>query len=399
VKRPTLRARLWAVPRAGVSLTRNSPGAMEWWSNGVMKGLIQVEAKALAFSNTPILQHANGSHAERLRFMGKIRVLSLLSLFLLGSHLSFALDMGHHKQGDRVPSLAIRTIDGDQISLDEHKGKIIVLAFWKQEDDKSSKMLTDLSRLSQEFQGKTVSFLAINGDKASDKQIREMVLANKLTCLFASDPNLGAYSALGILVLPTTLIVGPEGKLEFVEDLYSRNFYAHTKAYIRFLLGEITQDELKAELEPTKFAEVSPARIKAERYVNMALVLLDIKERAKAREALKKAVEADPSFLEPHLRMAGLCLEDKEVSEAGSELEQALELNPSPKEGKLLEGLTYAGRGDDGLAVAVLQELVENNPQPPPEAYYQIGKIYEKQNKTSEALAAYQSALELLLAK
>jgi hypothetical protein len=26
---------------------------MEWWSNGVMQGLIQVEIRALAFANTP----------------------------------------------------------------------------------------------------------------------------------------------------------------------------------------------------------------------------------------------------------------------------------------------------------------------------------------------------------
>jgi tetratricopeptide (TPR) repeat protein len=298
-----------------------------------------------------------------------------------------------------VPNFAIRTIDGKKISLDEQKGKIIVLAFWKQDDDKSSKMLTDLSRISQEFQDKDVTFLAINGDKASDKQIREMALARKLSCFFASDPDLVTYSTLGILVLPTTLIIGPDGKLAFVEDLYSRNFYSQTKANVRFLLGEITQDQLNAELDPGKSVQVSPARIKAERYVNMALVLLDIKEKAKAREALKKAVEADPSFPQPHLLLAGLCLEDKEVIGAGTELEQALKLNPSPRQGKLLQGLTHASDGEDGLAVAVLQELVENNPQPPPEAYYQIGKIYEKQNKTSEALRAYQAALELLLAR
>ena len=58
-----------------------------------------------------------------------------------------------------------------------------------------------------------------------------------------------------------------------------------------------------------------------------------------------------------------------------------------------------AGQGEDDLAIAVLQELVENNSQPPPEAYYQIGKIYEKKNQTSQALAAYQTALELLRAK
>ena len=331
--------------------------------------------------------------------MRKTQVLSWLSLFIVGSHISLALALGHHKQGDRVPNITIRTIDGNHISLDERKGKIIVLAFWKQDDDKSSKMLTDLSRISQEFQDKDVTFLAINGDKASDKQIREMALAKEPTCLFASDPDLTTYSRLGILVLPTTLIIGPDAKLAFIQDLYSRNFYTQTRAYVRFLLGEITQNQLNAELDPGKFVKVSPARIKAERYVNLGRVLLDIKEKEKARKALEKAVEADPTFPEPHLLLAGLCLEDKEVRKAGTELEQALKLNPCPKEGKLLQGLTYAGQGEDGLAIAVLQELVENNPEPPPEAYHQIGKIYEKQNNTSEALAAYRMALKLLLAR
>jgi hypothetical protein len=30
---------------------------MEWWSNGVMKELIQVEIRVFVFSNTPILQY------------------------------------------------------------------------------------------------------------------------------------------------------------------------------------------------------------------------------------------------------------------------------------------------------------------------------------------------------
>ncbi len=331
--------------------------------------------------------------------MRKATVLSWVTLFVIGSHLSLALAIGHHKQGDRVPNLAIRTVDGKQISLDEQKGKITVLAFWKQDDEKSSKMLTDLSRISQEFQNKDVTFLAINGDKASERQIREMALAKEPTCLFVSDPDLITYSTLGILVLPTTLIVGTDGKLAFIQDLYSRNFYTQTRAYVRFLLGEITQEQLNSELDPGTSVKLSPARIKAERYVNLGRVLLDIKEKAKAREALKKAVEADASFPEPHLLLAGLCLEDKELRGAGAELEQALILCPSPREGKLLQGLTYAGQGEDGLAIAVLQELVENNPQPPPEAYYEMGRIYEKQEKISEALEAYQTALKLLLGR
>jgi len=31
---------------------------MEWWSDGVMKGLIQYESEVMAFSNTPILHYS-----------------------------------------------------------------------------------------------------------------------------------------------------------------------------------------------------------------------------------------------------------------------------------------------------------------------------------------------------
>jgi hypothetical protein len=39
-------------------LLRQSAGVMEWWSNGVMKGVVQFEIRALAFANTPLLQYA-----------------------------------------------------------------------------------------------------------------------------------------------------------------------------------------------------------------------------------------------------------------------------------------------------------------------------------------------------
>ena len=352
------------------------------------------------FRAVPLLELSEtmARHVKKAHFMRKVKVLSWMTLFIIGSHLSLAIALRYLKQGDSVPNLAIRTIDDIHISLDE-QGKITVLSFWKRDDDTASKILTDLSRISQEFRDKDVTFLAINGDKASDRQIREMALSKKLTCLFASDPDLTTYSRLGIFVLPTTLIIGPDAKLAFIEDLYSRNFYTQTRAYVGFLLGEITQDQLNAELDPGKSIKVSPARIKAERYINLGRLLLDLKEKEKAREALERAVEADPSFPQPHLLLARLYLEDKKIRKAGTELGQALKLNPSSKEGKLLQGLTYASQGEDGLAIAVLQELVENSSEPQPEAYYQIGKIYEKRNKTSEALGAYQMALELLLAK
>jgi len=44
---------------------------MEWWSNGVMKGPIQVEIRAFAFTNTPILRYS-GTPKQLAIFTGKV---------------------------------------------------------------------------------------------------------------------------------------------------------------------------------------------------------------------------------------------------------------------------------------------------------------------------------------
>ena len=41
-----------------LSPLRQSAGVMELWSNGVMKGLIHIEIRAYAFSNSPTLQYS-----------------------------------------------------------------------------------------------------------------------------------------------------------------------------------------------------------------------------------------------------------------------------------------------------------------------------------------------------
>ncbi len=334
--------------------------------------------------------------------MRKAKVLSWTILFIIGSHLSLAIALRHLKQGDSLPSLAVRTIDGNLISMDQLKGKITVLTFWKQNDGKSCNMLTDLSRINRELQGKDVTFLAINGDKASDRQIRELALSKKLTCVFASDPDLTAYSRLGIVVLPTTLIIGPDAKLVCIQDLYSRNFYAQTLAHVRFLLGEISQDQLNAELDPGKFVTSSQARIKAERYICLGQMLMaNPKLKHKALEVLTTAARTDPSYMKPHVILAKLHLENKMIHEAAAELEQALTLASVSElqDAELTKAIALTDEGHDNEALSLFQEWLKNHPNPPAELYFRVGKIYEKQNQMASATEAYQHTIETLLAE
>jgi tetratricopeptide (TPR) repeat protein len=263
-------------------------------------------------------------------------------------------------------------------------------------------MLADLSRINQELQGKDVTFLAINGDQASERQIREVARSRKLTCVFASDPDLTAYRRLGIVVLPTSLIIGPDGKLVCTQDLYSRDFYTQTIAYVRFLLGEITQAQLRAELDPGKSGETSQARIKAERYICLGQMLMaNAQLKHKALEVLTTAAQTDPSYMKPHALLAKLHLENKMIDKAAAELEQAFKLSPVSKlqNPQLTKAIALTDQGRDNEALFLFQDWVKTHPNPPAELYFRMGRIYEKQNQISLASQAYQHTVETLLAE
>lgn len=303
------------------------------------------------------------------------------------------------RPGDPAPDFQVTTLDGKEISLTNLKGKTAILAFWKRGQGSSEKTLADLERIYQEYKAKGVIVVAINADNAPEQEIRRIGSAQNLSYPLARDEGLKAYGRFGVMVLPTTLVIGPEGKLEYYRSIHPRDFYAQIRGYVRLLLGEITQAQLEKELYPRKIPEESPARKKAKRYLTLGRTLMDRGLEEKARQELEKAVRADPSFLEPHILLARLYLQGEEVTKAMAELDQALELDPHSKEAKLLQGIAYAARGEDSQAISVLEGLLKNSPKPLPEAYYQIGKIYQKQNKTSQALEMYRRALELLLEK
>ena len=300
------------------------------------------------------------------------------------------------KVGDAVPDFEIRTIDGRTVTLGGLKGKILVMAFWRRDQEISKDVLSDLERIHQEYRDRNVVVLAVNADESSETEIKDFQTARNFSYLFASDKGLTLYGRFGIIVLPSTLVIGPGGKLAHFHPIHGRDYYSQLRAHVRYLLGEISSAQLEAELNPPKMQVSSDARKKADRYLNLGLAMMDAGMVEKALDAFKTAAEADPSMPEPHISLAQLYSQEGDEQGAGVELRKALELLSRPIDKKLLQGITHANRGEDDLAMTLFQEVIEDNSDPPPEVYYQMGRIYERLNKPSQALESYQTALKLL---
>ena len=101
-----------------------------------------------------------------------------------------------------------------------------------------------------------------------------------------------------------------------------------------------------------------------EPYILQGQILSALKEPVRAKEAILKAVELDPSSDFAHVRLAMVQLDEEDVAGAGKSLDRALELNPKSKWAWLWRGiLANDYRKDKAAARACYEKALELDPR------------------------------------
>ena len=124
--------------------------------------------------------------------------------------------------GDKAPNFSLKDIDGNKVSLDQFRGKTVVIAFWSTWCSRCDEELTFL----KESFGKRndVVVLLINQDsEKSVSLLRVRTLKEKLGITFPilMDEGLALWDGFGINALPTSIVIGKNGVVKMVEP----NFY------------------------------------------------------------------------------------------------------------------------------------------------------------------------------
>jgi len=143
----------------------------------------------------------------------------LLLLFLLPALPAQAVTLS---AGDEVPNFTLSDIDGKQISLDQFRGKTVVIAFWSTWCSRCEEELTFLrDRLGMR---EDVVVLLVNQDserKVSLDRVRRICDRLKISFPVLLDEGLSLWDHFGINALPTSVVVGKNGRIKLVEP----NFY------------------------------------------------------------------------------------------------------------------------------------------------------------------------------
>ena len=294
--------------------------------------------------------------------------------------------------GEEAPAFSVKTVDGQEVSLEALRGKAVVLTFLRIGQEKSAKAAQALADLLKTFGGRMAAVgIVLNPDEGDPK-----AWAERLGVPFplGLDPQREVYGAYGVLVAPSTGVIDPNGR--FVEEVggYTASYRDDVERLVRKALGEEVE-EPEAE---AKVPEKSPERKAAERHLQQARILLKRKMRKKALEAVRAAVEADGSYGEAHALLGRLLLEESpdNAEQAEVHFRKALEANPRSLEAKLGLARVLSVRGDAEGAARILKEAARITPKPE-RVYYELGRVYEEAERYKEAVEAYRKALERLL--
>lgn len=131
-----------------------------------------------------------------------------------------------------VPNLALRNLAGQAQKLSELRSQIVVLSFWATWCAPCREELPRLSKLSEEFSGRNVHFVAVSIDDTKDRAKIEPYLTKQnihLDVWVGGNADLLGRFGLGDIV-PGTLILDEQGEV------------------ITRIMGEAKDDDVRSRL-------------------------------------------------------------------------------------------------------------------------------------------------------
>lgn len=224
-------------------------------------------------------------------------------------------------------------------------------------------------------------------------QLREPAVAiNILTKLVARDPN--DVSSRRMLAQALASAGQPKqavGELEKALKLQPDD------PELKFVLASGYLQVKDADEAERLFADIVRARPMPETYVLIGRTWRDASEYARARAALRKALDMNPRVERAHYYLGTVALREEGVvrlDEAIGEFEQEMKIQPGDPVTTLRLGIAYvlAKRPTDALP---LLERATSGPRPPADGLHYLGRCLIALDRPTEAVPPLERALAL----
>ncbi len=303
--------------------------------------------------------------------------------------------------GEPLPTVVLTAQDsGQSLTLDQTSSKNSMVIFWAADNKIKKKRVIKTLKIIRELQvflnEKKTSLYIVNAGNDTPGIINEVMAAANLPLPVYLDTDLKAYSRLGIFVMPSVLLVDPQGKVAAGLG-YSRDLGKRLKGEIEIMLGEKDRAQFEQDLHPV-IAKKSAEEKNASRHLHLGQTMAKRGQLESAIRELKKALELAPDLADAQIQLGCLYIDVDQISLAKEALAKGLAGKPDSLDGQICQARIMASEGDIAAAIDDLLYLRLRN-QRDFNLHYVTATLLVQQGKFEEAAKEYDSAYNLLLKK
>jgi cytochrome c biogenesis protein CcmG, thiol:disulfide interchange protein DsbE len=116
------------------------------------------------------------------------------------------------RKGSPAPSFTVKTLEGEEVSLEDLKGRVVFLNFWRTDCGPCVAEMQDLELLAEKFRGRKFQMMPVSLDIEAE-DVTRFYYARDLNMPAFFDPHQKVADKYNISGTPETFVIDREGNV------------------------------------------------------------------------------------------------------------------------------------------------------------------------------------------
>ena len=293
------------------------------------------------------------------------------------------------KLGDKMPEFSLADSAGKVFDYKHNRRRVVLIVFLSSGQKQSRSAVSDITQILADPQIKSESLDLVG---VSTRPLEDDA---KPAFPIVLDPQYKLWGKLGIIAMPTVLIVGKDDNISWIRAGHAYDFAPVLHSHLRYELG-IAGEEAPEDTVQAKVLSNTTTASRVKRHLQMAKILEGKGRLDSAIAEVRKAQAIDPNSVEPALELGEiLCRAGK-----GEAALDAVENVKSTERRDIAKRLLISGwaKRQMGNLLPAEADLLEATKLDPKSArgYFELGRLYRAKGDKDKALTAYHRALTLV---
>ncbi len=112
-----------------------------------------------------------------------------------------------------APAFTLQTLDGHEVTLDDFRGNYLLVNFWATWCGPCKVEMPSLELLYRKFKERNLKVIAVSNDIFGVQVVEPYIQAQNFTFTVGLDPQLKVSNQFGVISLPTTFLIDPQGQI------------------------------------------------------------------------------------------------------------------------------------------------------------------------------------------